>query len=183
LTDRGDEERLWAEIRSGGAARSEALRALFESLRRPLFGLALRMTGRADLADDAVQDAFVDVLRGIDGFRGEARLTTWTYRVLVRAATRIAATRSSRQEPLPEELAGPAEDPRETLAQREGAARLLEALQRLPAPQRAVLSLAALEDLPRTEIAAVLGIPEGTVHSRLHAAREALRSVLAGGRN
>jgi RNA polymerase sigma-70 factor (ECF subfamily) len=66
----------------------------------------------------------------------------------------------------------------EALAQREGAARILAAMSRLPAPQRAVLALAALDDLPQTEIAAVLGVPPGTVYSRLHQARERMRKAL-----
>ena len=54
----------------------------------------------------------------------------------------------------------------------------LEDLRSLPAPQRAVLALSALQDLPRVEIAAILGVPEGTVHSRLHHARNRLRERL-----
>jgi RNA polymerase sigma-70 factor (ECF subfamily) len=67
------------------------------------------------------------------------------------------------------------------LAQREGAARILAAMAQLPATQRAVLALAALDDLPQTEIAVVLGVPPGTVYSRLHQARERMREALEQG--
>lgn len=175
------EQALLERLRGGRSAREQALRELHDLTRTSLFGLALRMTGRPDLADDAVQETFVDVLRGIDGFRGEARLTTWLYRIAVRASTRIA-TRSRRAgEVLPEDLVGGEAGPDETAEQRDGAARILRAIVALPAHQRAVVALNALEDLPATEIAVALGIPEGTVHSRLNAARKRLRELLSGG--
>ena len=170
--------RLLAGLRGAREERERALAELFDRSRRPLFGLALRMTGRPDLADDAVQEAFVDVLRGAAGIRGEARLTTWLYRVAVRAATRVAARARPRAAPLPEDLAAGAGEPADSVSQREGAALVLRALAALPAPERAVLALAAVGDLPQTEIAAVLGIPAGTVYSRLHQARARLRAAL-----
>ncbi len=139
------------------------------------------MTGRPDLADDAVQETFVDVLRGADGFRGDARLTTWLYRIAVRAATRVSTRARRRSAPLPEELAVGTDGPPEALAQREGAARILAAMSRLPAAQRAVLALGALDGLPHTEIAEVLGVPPGTVYSRLHQARAEMREALERG--
>ncbi len=185
MIERADELRLIAELRAGGETRERALGALFELTRTSLYSVALRMTGRPDLADDAVQETFVDVLRGIEGFRDEARLTTWLYRVAVRAAARVAARARNRHAALPEELpdvSASAREPAESLARREGAARILAAIAQLPPPQRAVVALAAVEDLPQVEIAAVLGIPAGTVYSRLHQARERLRELLARGR-
>ncbi len=175
------EARLSRELRGPPAARESAMGELFELTRASVHGIALRVTGRADLAQDAVQETFVDVLRGIDAFRGEARLTTWLYRIAVRAAIRVASRASRRAAPLPDELAQRTDGPPDALARREGAARILAALSRLPAAQRAVLALAALEDLPQIEIAAVLGIPAGTVYSRLHQARERMREVLERG--
>lgn len=178
-----DEARLVASLRGGRRERDAAVRELFELTRTSLYGLALRMTGRPDLADDAVQETFVDVLRGIGGFRGEARLSTWLFRVAVRAATRVAARARRREELLPGELlpgerdAG-GESPAHSAAQRDAAARILAAIAALPAPLRAVVALSALEDLRRAEVGEVLGIPTGTVDSRLHAARARLRATL-----
>ena len=172
------EARLLAELRGPRAARASAMGELFELTRSPVHGIALRVTGRADLAQDAVQETFVDVLRGIDAFRGDARLTTWLYRIAVRAAIRVASRAPGRAAPLPDELATGDGGAPEALAQREDAARILAAMSRLPAPQRAVLALAALDDLPHTEIAAVLGVPVGTVYSRLHQARERMLAAL-----
>jgi RNA polymerase sigma-70 factor (ECF subfamily) len=175
------EARLTADLRGGQEERERALSVLFEHTRESLYGIALRMTGRPDLADDAVQETFVGVLRGADGFRGDARLATWLYRIAVRAAMRVSDRSRRPTEPLPEELAVGSHEPPEELAQREGAARILAAMAQLPATQRAVLALAALDDLPQTEIAVVLGVPPGTVYSRLHQARERMREALEQG--
>lgn len=176
-----DERALLEGLRGSRTAREAGLRQLHDLTRAKLFGLALRMTGRPDLADDAVQETFVDVMRGINGFRGEARLTTWLYRIAVRASTRIAARSKRAGEVLPDDLVGDGAGPDETAEQRDGAARILRAIAALPAHQRAVVALSALEDLPAREIAVVLGIPEGTVHSRLSGARRRLRERLSGG--
>jgi len=174
-----EQETRWsAALRGGRRERERALSELFEGTRESLYGLALRMTGRPDLADDAVQETFVDVLRGLHGFRGDTRLTTWLYRIAVRAAARVSGRARHRDAPLPDELAAGTGEPAEALTQCEGAARILAALAELPATLRAVLALAAQGDLPQTEIAAVLGLPPGTVYSRMHQARERLRKVL-----
>lgn len=178
MIEPGREPRLIAELRGSQEARAQALGELFELTRSSVHAIALRVTGSADLAEDAVQETFVDVVGGIDAFRGEARLTTWIYRIAVRAAIRVASRARKRAAPLPDELATGSDEPPDGLTQREGAARILAAVSRLPAPQRAVLALAALDDLPQTEIAAVLGIPVGTVYSRLHQARERMRAML-----
>lgn len=178
MIEREEEARLSARLQGPRGARESALGELFELTRSAVHGIALRVTGHADLAQDALQETFVDVLRGIDAFRGDARLTTWLYRIAVRAAIRVASRARGRAAPLPDELATGGDEPDGELARREGAARILAALSRLPAAQRAVLALAALDDLPQTEIAEVLGVPVGTVYSRLHQARERMRELL-----
>lgn len=191
------EARLAGELRAPDRrVRERALDELLRHVGQPLFQLCLRVTCRPSDAEDAVQETIVDVLRGLDGFRGEARLTTWIFRVAIRAALRVKS-RSERAEGISarafegrDEIAleeraapdsGPATDPAALAAEREGAARVLAAIARLPAAQRTVLGLAALEELPQAEIAAILGVPLGTVHSRLSAAREKLREALARG--
>lgn len=175
---RDDEARLLALLRAGGRERDAGVRELFELTRKPLYGLALRMTGRPDLADDAVQETFVDVVRGVAGFRGQARLSTWLYRVAVRAALRVATRAQGRAEALPDDLDAHTEDPSHDPAQRDAAARILRAIAALPAPYRAVVALSALEGLSRSEVAEVLNLPTGTVDSRLHEARSRLREAL-----
>lgn len=178
MIDPETERGILTRLRGGRRARTRAIGDLFEALREPLFGLTLRMTGRPDLADDAVQEAFLDVMRGWESFRGESRLSTWVFRIAVRAALRVAARAATRSEVVPEELRDGSAGPSETLAQADSAARVLHAIAELPPGQRAVVSLMALEELSQVEVAEVLGLPAGTVYSRLHEARAGLRERL-----
>ena len=173
-----EEQRLLALARGKRAQRDQVMQELFEQLRSPLFNLALRMTGRPDLADDAVQETFIDVLRGIAKFRGDSRLTTWVFRIAVRASTRVKVRASKRPQSLEVDLTDGRPTPAEASSQLDGARRILRAIEKLPPAQRAVLSLMALKDLSQSEIAEVLGLPDGTVYSRVHEARARLREIL-----
>ena len=173
--------RILELLRGSKAQRDRGLQDLYTELRAPLYSLALRMTGRADLADDAVQETFVDILRASNSFRGDARLTTWIFRIAVRASTRVASRARAKAGDLPDDLPSAGSDPALTTEQLDGAARILRAIASLPAPQRAVLALSALDGLPQVEIASILGVPEGTVYSRLHSARAKLRELLDAG--
>jgi len=184
MIDATTEAVLLAALRGGDrGAHDAALGELHDRTARPLFQLCLRITCDAGDADDAVQETFVDVLRGLRSFRGEARLTTWLFRIAIRAATRVRNRRTARRPTIvdPAEMSAD-DDPAVHAADRENAARLLAAIDQLPAAQRAVVGLAAIEGLPHAEIAVVLGIPVGTVGSRLHEARDRLRALLAKGR-
>ena len=183
MIERTDETRLLELLRGTAAERDEGLRELFTRTRDSLFALTLRMTGSADLADDAVQETFIDLMRAHASFRGDARLTTWLYRIAIRAATRVAARNRSRAQGLPAGLASSNDDPAVRGEQHDGAHRILRAIASLPPPQRAVIALSALEDLPQTEIAKILGLSSGTVYSRLHHARERLRQALSSARH
>lgn len=155
---------LLAALRSDDrVAHDAALGELHAGTARPLFQLCLRITCDPGDADDAVQEA-VHVLRGVRAFRGEARLTTWLFRIAIRAATRVRNRRAARRPTAvdPAEIAAD-DDPAAHAVDRENAARLLAAIDQLPAAQRAVVGLAAIEGLPHAEIASVLGIPVGTV--------------------
>lgn len=152
---------------------------LYAELRAPIFALCLHLTqNRAD-AEDAVQDTFLAVYRGLSSFRKEAELKTWVYRIALNAALsrRARARRHSG-----EEVSLSAEDPapgvETSVAARLEAQRLLRAMDRLSADHRAVLSLFAVEGLSHREIAEVLGVKEGTVWSRLHLARKRLAQLL-----
>lgn len=189
MIDPSIETRIVAALRGRDArAREAALDELFALLGRPVRELCLRVAGDATDADDAVQETFVDVLRAIGGFRSDARLSTWIFRVAIRAALRVRSRRR-RADRDGEALDGDvvasdarpgadAQDPGELAIEREGTARVLAAIERLPVAQRTVLGLAALEEMPQADIAAVLGIPVGTVYSRLSAARASLRALL-----
>jgi RNA polymerase sigma-70 factor (ECF subfamily) len=158
--------------------RAAVVRELFLAHRARLLALCLHVTGRRAEAEDALQETFLAVHRALPGFRGEARLSTWLYRIALRSA---AATRARRRhaDPLPDDLVDDAPGPDRAAEGRIEATRLARAFDQIGADHRVILSLFAIEGLPHGEIAAVLGVPEGTVWSRLHAARKALGRALA----
>ena len=173
-----EEAEVLAGIRSGGAARRAASEMLCRGLREPLLGLCLHLTGRRADAEDATQEALVAVDRGLPSFRGEARLTTWAYRIAVRAAL---STRARRRDGEPVDPETPGRGGEGEMVARDEARRVAAALSRLPAEPRVVLSLFAVEGLAHAEIAEILGLPVGTVWSRLHAARRMLAEAVEGG--
>jgi RNA polymerase sigma-70 factor (ECF subfamily) len=135
----------------------------------------MHLTGRRADAEDAVQEVFVAVHRGLPGFAGASRLSTWIYRIALRAALHTRARRQD-GEPLDPETSGGGGEA--DMASRDEARRVASAMALLPAGPRTVLSLFAVEGLSHREIADILGIPEGTVWSRLHAARRMLVASL-----
>ncbi len=171
-----EEAEILAGVRAGGAARRDASDRLFRKLREPLHSLCMHLTGRRADAEDAVQEVFVAVHKGLPEFRGASRLTTWVYRIALRASFRARARRQEGA-PVDEGAGGGGEG---EMVNRDEFRRVGAAMARLPAEPRAVLSLFAIEGLSHREIADILGIPEGTVWSRLHAARRMLVESLSG---
>jgi RNA polymerase sigma-70 factor (ECF subfamily) len=175
------EAAVLAGARGDARARAGAFRSLFGALREPVYRLCHHLTGRPADAEDALQEVFLSVHRGLPAFRGEAGLATWVFRVALREGLRVRARRRDGV-PLDDGASAQAATGTEArLEARHEARRVLAALEHLSAGQRAVLALFAVEGLGHPEIAAILGVPEGTVWSRLFAARTRLREVLAGG--
>ncbi|MBL8843146.1 MAG: sigma-70 family RNA polymerase sigma factor [Planctomycetes bacterium] len=157
---------------------------LFERFRGPVARLLHRMLG--DDLDDCLQEVFVDLFRGLRGFAGAAKLSTWVWRVALRRSWKCSAERRrverGREEEAPpiEQAVAPrsAGDVEAAVAGDELARRFAAALQRLDLDQRTVLALAARDGLAPAEMAEVLGLPLGTVHSRLGRARARMRELL-----
>ncbi|MFM7719493.1 MAG: RNA polymerase sigma factor [Actinomycetota bacterium] len=146
-----------------------------------VYRIALRMTGRPEDARDATQEAFLSALRKLRSFRGDAAFTTWLHRVAVNACydllRRRARTPLAAEEGLAllDDVAAPGADPAERTA---AAIDVRRALLEVPEEHRAVLLLHDVEDLGFPEISEALGIPVGTVKSRLHRGRVALARAL-----
>jgi RNA polymerase sigma-70 factor (ECF subfamily) len=132
-------------------------------------------------AEDVVQDAYVRALTYFSSFRGgDAR--AWVLRIVRNTAyARLSAGRAGADVPLDEAiedtLADPADDPEAMVARIEGMALLSDALAALPVELREVIVLRELEEMSYRDIAAVAGVPVGTVMSRLWRARQALMRV------
>jgi RNA polymerase sigma-70 factor (ECF subfamily) len=165
---------------SGGASDRETFEALVEQYVDRLYGVALRITGSPDDAEDAIQDALLSAYQHWDEFRHAASRGTWLYRIAVNAA--LGRTRRRR----PEEYLTDSgyeqavvTDWSEDLARRVEAAELRSILEdgilRLPEEFRLALVLRDVEGFSTAEAAAILEVSEAAVKSRLHRARVLLR--------
>jgi RNA polymerase sigma-70 factor (ECF subfamily) len=138
--------------------------------------LAFRLMGDAARTDDVLQEAYVKAFRSLPRFRGDASLGTWLYRItynacldeLRRGRTVVPLDEASR-------LASTRTDPADLVLTRRD---LAAALDQLPPEQRAAVVLVDAEGLDYTEAGEILGIPRGTVGSRLNRAHASLRRML-----
>jgi len=165
----------------------EAFEALIRRHERRVFGLLWRMLGCREEAEDVAQEAFLSLHRHGHRFRGEARFSTFVYRVAANAALnrrRTLGRRRARERELAERQAAGTDLPSAPRSAEAAAAgsevqtEVQRALQELPHDLRVATVLYDIEGVPYGEIARVLGIPEGTVKSRIHRARKALRDRL-----
>ncbi len=163
----------------------------FESLvrrhERRVFGLLMRMLGNREEAEDAAQDTFLNLHRHGHRFRREARFSTFVYRVAVNAALnrrRSLGRRRGHMDKLQQraeaglDLPASPRGPEDATAGGEIQVRVQQAIAELPPSLRAPLVLYDIEGLAYGEIAEVLEVAEGTVKSRIHRARHALRAAL-----
>ena len=140
-----------------------------------LLAFAGRTLGAAEPARDAVQDTWESALRGLARLDDPARFAPWLYAIAARKCTDLLRTKY-RDKRLGDAVAETSETV--TMANDDARIDLTAALKRLPADQRIALSLFFGEDMGVTDIAAITGVPAGTVKSRLFAARQALRKHL-----
>lgn len=174
---RGDgdarDDRVLAADAAGGDRR--ALELLLERHLDRIHTLCRRVTADPDDALDATQEALIAVARGVASYDGRARFTTWLYRVATNAALDEVRRRSRRPVPT--------DNPSEGSAHRfddavDARLDLDAALARVPPDFRAAVVLRDLCDLDYEEVAAVLGVPIGTVRSRIARGRAALAAAL-----
>jgi RNA polymerase sigma-70 factor (ECF subfamily) len=174
------------------AARAGDRRALDDLLRRHqprLWAVCRRLTGSDADADDAAQNALIAIVRALPSFDGRSRFGTWAYRIAVNASLDELRRRRRRADPgLPgdADLSGPGAGPEPiaTTVGPESAALTVDvdaALRRLPPDFRAAVVLRDLCGLDYAEIAEILGVPTGTVRSRISRGRSALAPLLSAG--
>jgi RNA polymerase sigma-70 factor (ECF subfamily) len=180
-----DESALIARLRVREVA---ALGEVFERLGEAMTTLAGSMLRDRDEANDVVEDALLRIHRAAPGFRGERGLRTWTLRIVanlcrdrLRRRKFIAPTPESGD---PFDRAGLAFDPiddwDDAMDQKVLAAALERAIETLPADQREIVVMRHRLGMSHAEIMATLGLPEGTVKSRIARAVAALRETLEG---
>ncbi len=161
---------------------SASLRLLFQRYHRRVFHFVLRRLGDPGLAEEVVADVFFEVWRSIEHFAGASRPSTWIFGIahFKSASAHRDRSRRKRASVVPtnvESLHAVADDrdAHDQLAAREELRLVHRVLSSLPEDQRTVLELAVIEGLPYDEIAKRLGLPEGTVKTRVSRARGKLR--------
>lgn len=187
-----DEARLIARLKK----RDEAAFNIFvRTYEQRVFALVLRMLGNRAEAQDLAQEVFITVFKSIDSFRGDSRLGTWLYRVAVnhcknrikylhRRSTRAHdAIDDARESDVAEggALGGRPARPDEAVEGSEMERAVQKALAELDPEHRELIVLRDLEGLAYEEIVQITGLPDGTVKSRLHRARAALREAIERG--
>jgi len=163
---------------------TDAFEILVRRHEKVIFNLVYRMLGDYDDAAETAQEVFLSAYRAIGKFRGEANFSTWLYRIAINHANTRRKTVNARQHrlvPIDEaELVSETQlGPAETLEKKEIRERVQQALNELEPEDATVILLRDLQDSPYEEVARVLNVPVGTVKSRLHRARQALKSRLA----
>ncbi len=166
-------DEILARARAGDA---QAFTVVVRHYDERLRALAFRLLGDRDLMDDALQDAYIKAFRGLPKFAGKSSLGTWLYRVVyntcldqLRAARAVVSLDAAREM----ENTGPAPD--DVAADRGD---LASALAALPPDHRAAVMLVDVDGFDYAEAGEILGVPSGTVASRLSRARAALRASL-----
>ncbi len=142
-----------------------------------------RLGVRPSDLDDVFQEVFLVVHKRLHTFDGSSQLTTWLFGVCLRVAAahrrRAWFRRETPTDDFPDAEEASSRRPDELLAARQARALVARALDRLDLDKRAVFVMFEIDELPSEEIATMLGVPIGTVWSRLHAARKQFQAALA----
>ncbi len=178
-----DDRRLIADTLAG---RTAAYGELVRKYQDRVFNLAARILGNPEDAADAAQDAFLHAYQALPNFKGDSEFFTWLYRIAFNAAVsqkrkrRPVARLEAGGDGGAAEPADPAsiDPPPPAVERAEETAKLSATLARLSPDHRAVLVLKDIDGLMYEEIAVVVGVPVGTVRSRIHRARLELRGLL-----
>ncbi len=188
----GEWERRWIESARKGDA--ESFERIVLAYQQKVFNLAYRLLGEREEAEDLTQDVFVNIYKHLSQFRGESLFSTWIYQVTMNHCRnrlkylkrRFHHARESIDDPLQteegeigRELQDEGEMPEDVLYRRQVQELVQVALGELREEYREMVVLRDIQDLSYQEISDVLGLPEGTIKSRLHRARWELKSVLA----
>jgi RNA polymerase sigma-70 factor, ECF subfamily len=179
-------------VKRDEAAFNEVVRSYSDRV----YNLVLRLVGSPAEAEDIAQEVFVTVFKSIDSYRGEAKLSTWILRIAANHSKNrikyLARRRTSGQElrdgsdatEMADEGKAPAQAhfdaPDTVLEAAETEHFMQEAIAQLDEEQRLLVVLRDVEELAYDEIMEITGLPEGTVKSRLHRARMALKVLLEG---
>lgn len=154
-----------------------------------VYNTALGIVQNAEDAEDVAQEVFIQVFRSIHNFKGEAKLSTWLYRIATtRALDHLRSKKSKKRAGLIQRLFGENNEPvyeipdfnhpGVALDKKENAAKLFKAIAQLPENQKIAFTLHKLEDLSYQEVSEVMKTSVPAVESLMHRAKQNLRKVL-----
>jgi|SRR5579871_3941106 len=166
----------------------ESFNQLVSRWERPIYALAYRTLGREEEARDVVQEAFLRAFRGLKGFKGEAKFSSWLYRITLnlcrdwlrreRRAPLVQAPEGVDPVDMADAQASPEQSVEELVADREMSAAVAKAMAELPEEQRVAIMLKEYHGLTFQEIADQLNCPLSTVKTRLYQGLSVLRRRL-----
>jgi RNA polymerase sigma-70 factor, ECF subfamily len=177
-------------ISRGVGGDREALDHLIRRYEARFYHYALRLTHNSEEASDVVAEAYIRVFRALSTFKCESAFSTWMYRILTNCfldmrkkaqrhpTTSLDNPLAIEDDPGWRELADNGRSPYETAERNVRARKVTCAVRLIPKNQESIFSLFHAEELTYDEISRKLGLPIGTVKSRIHRARSSVRSIL-----
>lgn len=174
-------EREQLPVAAARAGSPDAWDALFQRYQLPLYAYVFELIRSEQPSLDIVQETFIKAARHLDSLREDDRFGSWLFSIAHQKCV-DRWRKNGREEPLEPEVAEALpdveSDPSELLIRREQEAEFMNLIEQLPLPQRSALLLHVVEDFTLEEIAHVTGASLGTVKSRLHYGKKALRTLL-----
>jgi RNA polymerase sigma factor (sigma-70 family) len=151
---------------------------IYKLYARAMYNVSVRITGREEDAEDALQEAFVSAFRNLASYRADSTFGAWLKRIVVNKSINVLKKR--KHEWMPEDDAWDVPEDEDTGDYKEGLTidRVKRAIEELPDGYRSVLSLYLLEGYDHEEIAGIMGISESTSKSQLNRAKGKLREKL-----
>ena len=185
LTQSGRTETDLELVKRAQEGDSEAFAALFHAHKSRVYSICLRMTNNTAQAEDLTQDAFLQVFRKLDTFKGNSALSTWLYRIAVNTVLMHFRKKALKQISLDEPSSQDVKQVRREYGSRDGRLSgsvdriaLIRAIKDLPAGYRTIFLLHEVEGYEHQEIAKILDCSVGNSKSQLHKAKLRIREFL-----
>ncbi len=168
-------------IQDIAGGRGQAFKMLYDGYSEKVYNTALSYTKNHEEAEEITQDVFVKIFKSASTFRKESSVNTWIYRIVVN--TSLNYVKKKNRFSLFKNTFNSSENiefehPGVLMENKENAARLYKAMEVLPASQKTAFILSFIEDLPRQEVADVMGVSLKAVESLLQRAKKNMRSEL-----
>lgn len=155
-----------------------AMELLVERYKDGAYRLALALTSDEHLAEDAVQDAFIEALSKLGQLREPDAFAAWLRRIVRTVCNRLTRKRRESLSDAASDAAASGEGPLDGASRREVAQLIRQSIEGLSEATRETAKLFYLDELDQATVAGMLGVPEGTVRRRLHDSRRQLREML-----